>query len=207
MHSSRHSSKLARRISRSARKLVCGSKQNMLAALLAAGAAAAALTPSADLIAQTRSEQTKVGVQYNFYKDWQAGIDDRMIVHAPQFLVQTPVLEQSEVELGFVWDSVSGASPQYHDTLSGASGLGIEDSRIGADIKGTTYFEQFSLGLGVSTSHEDDYISDGASIESRIWNEHKTRTLAFGLGAHFDKVESTNDPQLSEHNHNWNHHW
>ena len=108
---------LTRRFRRARRRNGPRCRRPLLGALLSAGVAITALGATGDVLAQSRSEETKIQFQYSYYKDWQQGGEDRMDVHAPQILLTTPVGDASELEAGFVYDSVSGASPMYHDTL------------------------------------------------------------------------------------------
>lgn len=55
------------------------------------------------------------------------------------------------VEAALIYDAMSGASPLYFNTLSGASGVGITDYRTAGDIKFTKYFDGVAVdafGLG-----------------------------------------------------------
>jgi hypothetical protein len=154
--------------------------------------------------AQSIAAENEIRFQYSYYRDWQDGGEERMTVRAPQAWFLSPVTDSTEVEGSFVLDTVSGASPLYHDTLSGASEAGIEDERLAGDIKVTEYLDGYSIGVGVSYSHEDDYDSGGGSLELRSWNEDKSRVYSFGIGGHHDQITSTNDPELDESNNSGN---
>lgn len=148
--------------------------------------------------AQSMPAASTVRFQYSYYQDWQAGTDERMTIHAPMMWVEAPIAEKTAIEAGFVVDTMSGASPTFHDTLSGASGKDIEDDRNSGDITITQYFESFSVSLGGVYSTEDDYDSQGGSISGRYWTPSKNTTFLLGLNANHDRVRSTNNPELDE---------
>jgi hypothetical protein len=126
-----------------------------------------------------------------------------MRVHAPMLSLRTPVGEQTEVEGSLVIDSMSGASPLYHDTLSGASGKGIQDVRRAGDMKVSRYFERFSIGVGGGVSAEDDYFSEGGFLESKIWSEDKNTIVSFGGGGHYDEITSSDSSLFQDHRRTW----
>ncbi|MCB0332592.1 MAG: DUF3570 domain-containing protein [Bdellovibrionales bacterium] len=171
-----------------------------ISVLFAAAAAIPGLSVPDSASAQSVSEQSQLRFQYSYYEDRQGG-DDRISVRAPQAWFLTPVGESTELEGSFVLDSISGASSLYHDTLSGASGTGIEDERAAGDVKVTQYFEDFSVGVGASYSKEDDYESLGGSLEGRFWNEKKTTTYSVGVSGTSDDITSSNNALLDESSH------
>ncbi len=121
-----------------------------------------------------------------------------MKIHAPTAFVGTPLGEKNYIEGSFVFDTMSGASPHYLHSLSGASEVGIKDNRRAWDLKLTHMFERFSIGLGGHMSDEDDYTSRGGAIESKVWSSDKNTTLALGLSVDSDEVGSSQDPAFSE---------
>lgn len=135
-------------------------------------------------------ENSQVKFFYGYYKDRDT-VGDRMRVHEPIVWGKTALGENFELEGSFAVDSMSGASPYYLNTLTGASGLGVEDVRHAGDLKLTKYFDRFSLGLGGVVSSEDDYLSRGGSVDSRIWTEDKNTTVAFGVSENSDHITSS----------------
>ena len=87
-------------------------------ALLAAALALPGIIP-ATAIAQTAPEQSLLSVRYLDYRDWQPGAD-RITVHTPSFYLLAPLSDSVALEGSLVYDGISGASPLYHNTLSGA---------------------------------------------------------------------------------------
>lgn len=169
-----------------------------LGALMAAATAIPFLGEAPTAIAQSVPESAIWRLQYSRYRDWQEGDQDRITVDAPMVWVNAPLGESTEVEAGLVYDAVSGASPLYLDSLSGASGTGIQDDRTGGDVTITEHFERFSVGLGGNFSTEDDYDSQGANLVNRIWSSDRNTTFTIGANANHDRVRSTNDPQIDE---------
>ena len=164
---------------------------------------AAAAIPLVGLASSTASGQgmpheATFQFQYSYYDEWQGGSEDRISVRAPMFLLNAPVAESTELQVGFVLDTLSGASPVYHDTLSGASGIGIQDERTAGDVTVTQYFEQFSVSLGGAFSHEDDYDSEGLNLSSKIWSSDKNTVLLLGVNGNRDTVGSSNNSELDE---------
>ena len=67
-----------------------------------------------------------------------------MTVDAPAFYALMPHRRSLVVEGGMVYDAMSGASPLYFNTLSGAS---IFDYRTAGDIKVTKYFDDYAVSV------------------------------------------------------------
>jgi len=169
------------------------------AALVAAALALPGILPAVAL-AQSAPDEGVVALRYYDYRDWQPGVD-RMSIKSPSLYAFVPLSDTLTVEGSLVYDSVSGASPIYHDTVSGASGRGIGDYRSAGDAKVTKYFGDSSLAVGAAYSHEQDYISRAASLEWRTWSADRNRTYAIGFGAAKDRinaVEGVNAPVLDQ---------
>lgn len=168
-------------------------------ALVAAALALPGMLP-APALAQSAPDQGVIAMRYYDYRDWQAGAN-RMAVKSPSLYALVPLSDSLAFEGSLVYDSVSGASPLFHDTLSGASGRGIGDYREAGDVKVTKYFGDSVLTLGGAYSHEQDYISRAASVEWREWSDDRNRTVAIGIGAAKDRinaVEGVNAPVLDQ---------
>jgi hypothetical protein len=121
-----------------------------------------------------------------------------MTVKTPIIWTRVPLLDVWEVEAAVLLDDMSGASPQYLDSLSGASGLGVEDDRKAYDLKVTRHFDRYSLALGGSYSDEDDWTSRSGVLEGRWWTDDKNTTVLLGASPTFDDITSTNNIELSE---------
>lgn len=169
------------------------------AALIAAALALPGILPATSL-AQSAPDEGVIALRYYDYRDWQAGAD-RMSVRSPSLYALVPLSDTLTVEGSLVYDSVSGASPLHHDTVSGASGRGIGDYRSAADAKLTKYFGGSAIAVGAAYSREQDYISRAASFEWRTWSADRNRTYAIGVGAAKDRIdapEGVNGPVLDQ---------
>ena len=153
---------------------------------LAAALALPGILPAAAL-AQTMPEQGILALDYLDYRDWQPGAD-RMRVKSPSMYLLAPFADQWTVEGTVVHDAMSGASPLWFNTLSGASGMGVTDYRTAGDVKVTRYFDRYSIGVGGAYSHERDYISRAGSLAARWWTADKNTTLAFGFAGNADYI-------------------
>jgi hypothetical protein len=165
-------------------------KYNSTGALLAAALALPGILP-ATALAQLAPDPGLIALKYLDYRDWQPG-GDRMRVRSPSFYARKPLSDSLQAEGSIVYDSISGASPLYHNTLSGASRLGVTDYRTAGDAKLTKYFDQVAVGVGAAVSSERDYLSRALSLEVRVSSDDRNRTLAFGVGGASDRINSTN---------------
>jgi hypothetical protein len=167
----------------------------LLAAALAlpglhAGVAHAESTPDAGQIA----------LRYLDYRDWQPGAD-RIRVKSPSLYVLKPLGDAWSVEGSLVYDGISGASPRYHNSLSGASGEGVTDYRTAGDLKVTYYSGRVAIGVGGAVSSERDYLSRAASLDVRVSTPDNNRTWAFGLAGTSDRINSVNGVADNERRH------
>jgi hypothetical protein len=148
--------------------------------------------------AQTAPDQGVIGFRYFDYRDWQPGAQ-RMTVRSPTLYALKPLSDSLTLEGSLVYDAMSGASPLYFNTLSGASGLGITDYRTAADAKFTKYFDRFAIGIGGAGSSERDYLSRSLNVDLRTWTPDKNRTYAFGIAATKDDINPTNGAAEGKH--------
>ena len=165
---------------------------------LAAGLSLLLTSPALPVQAQGVPDGNTARLKYVYYRDFQNGTEDRMKVSSPMLWVHGPIGESYEYEASATLDSLSGASPLYLDTLSGASGKGVEDIRRAGDIKITKYFESFAVGVGGGISDEDDYRSETLTVDGRYWTPDKNTTFAVGFATDWDRLTSSNNPDLDE---------
>ena len=161
------------------------------AALALPGLAVGCAAFSTAALAENAPEQGSVDLKYLYYRDWQPGAS-RMRVSSPSFHVLMPLENSFALEGSFVVDSISGASPLYHDTLSGASGLGVNDLRKAGDVKLTRYFDRAAIGAGFAYSTEHDYLSRTFNVDARVSSADNNTTLAAGVGVASDDIDSVN---------------
>jgi Protein of unknown function (DUF3570) len=147
--------------------------------------------------AETAPEQASISLKYLDYKDRQTS-GPRMHVTSPSVVLIAPVASVWAVEAGVVFDAMSGASPRYHNALSGASGVGVEDYRKAADLKITRYFGRAAVGLSGSVSTENDYFSRGVGLDARFSSEDNNTTFALGVGGALDRINSVNFVAIDE---------
>ena len=162
-------------------------------ALLAAALALPGIVP-ATAHAQAAPDQSTVELQYLNYRDWQPG-RNRMKVHAPAFYALLPLSDTLVVEGAVVYDQMSGASPLFFNTLSGAS---IGDYRTAGDIKFTKYFRDFAISIGGVVSSEQDFLSRAASVNLQFWNDDRNRTWTVAIAGTHDRLSSIDDATLRE---------
>jgi hypothetical protein len=159
-----------------------------LAATLAGGLARAEEPP----------DHGSIDLKYLYYRDWQPG-GSRMRVSAPSVHILAPLENRFALEGAFVMDMISGASPLFHDTLSGASGLGVNDLRKAADVQLTRFFERASVGARFAYSTEHDYLSRSLGLDARVSSADSNTTLALGVAQAEDDIDSVNRVALGKH--------
>jgi hypothetical protein len=162
----------------------CGSL--VAAALALPGAASAQLAPA----------PAQVSFKWLDYEDWQPGLE-RIRVRSPLLFLALPLGEQWGLETSYAADSVSGATPRWHTSISSASVM--HEHRRGGDIKVTRYLGRQAWSAGFVASNENDFVSRAVSLQG-IWaNDDNTQTWDAALAYTRDRIGSVNDPTLDEH--------
>jgi len=157
-------------------------------ALLAAALALPGMLPG-NAGAQAAPDQGVIQLQYLNYRDWQPG-QARMKVETPSLYALYPVSDTLVVEGGLTYDAVTGASPYYYNTLSGAS---IGDYRTAGDVKVTKYFGAYAVSVSGVISSEQDYLSRGGAIAVQLFSDDRNRTWTFQAGGSADLINPVND--------------
>ena len=160
-------------------------------ALPTALAAALGLAYASTARAESVPDAGQIALRYLDYRDWQTGAD-RMRVKSPSLFVLKPLSDSLAVEGTLVYDGMSGASPRYHNSLSGASGEGVKDYRRAGDVRITRYLDRVSIGVGGAVSSERDYLSRALSLDVRVSTADNNRTWAFGIAGTSDRINSNN---------------
>ncbi|MEP7207119.1 MAG: DUF3570 domain-containing protein [Casimicrobiaceae bacterium] len=168
-------------------------------ALLAAAMALPGVTPGI-AGAQDVADDGVIALKYLDYRDWQPGAA-RMRVRAPGLYVRKPLPDSTVLEGTLVHDTMSGASPLYFNTLSGASGIGVTDYRTAGDVKVTRDLGRYAFGVGAAISAERDYLSRALSTDLRISSEDRNRTWTLGFAGAADRIDSVNGVALDERRH------
>ncbi|NTU96715.1 MAG: DUF3570 domain-containing protein [Chlorobiaceae bacterium] len=163
-------------------------------------AAAMTLPFSSSVFAGSVPEKSIIAFKYLNYADWQPD-QDRVGVNAYSVLATLPIAGKWSITTGYVYDSVSGASPAYHSTI--VSGASTHDTRQAFDIGLTRYFSRGSLTAGASYSEESDYISRSISLQGSIMTGDKNTTLTLGGSYTSDTINPNNDIVENEEKQIW----
>jgi len=168
-------------------------KTHVLGAALFAAAMALPLSDAA--FAEAAPERGIVAFKYLNYQDSQPVYTDRIGVNAYTVSVMAPIAGKWSISTSYTYDSVTGASPYYHDfvepeMISGASP--IREQRYAGDLSLTRYLPQGSVTVGSSYSEENDYISRGYSAQVSISTEDKNTTFTLGGSYNTDTINSSN---------------
>lgn len=148
--------------------------------------AAALAVPGVAPMAQT--EGSEVGLRYLRYQDSQPGLR-RITVDAPAFHANLRLGPEWSVQGNLVADSLSGASPRWHSSISSASVM--SDERVAADLKITRHFVRSSVALGASRSEENDYVSNGLNVQASVATDDNNRTWTVGAAVARDRIDAT----------------
>jgi hypothetical protein len=145
--------------------------------------------------AETAPTEGAVGFKYLFYRDSQPDLD-RVKVSSPSVYALFPVTSRLVIEGSLTIDSLSGATPRWHSSVSSASRM--SDRRTAGDVKVTRYFDRAAFGLGAAFSTENDYDSRAVSTDLRISTADNNTTFAFGVGFADDTINSTGGAVVDE---------
>jgi hypothetical protein len=159
-----------------------------------------AATLSGDARAEAAPTEGEFSLRYSHYEEFQPGAE-RMRVIVPAVFVLVPLDEHWVVQALYATDSVSGASPLFYNTLSGASGEGIKDFRRAGDVQVTRYFERWSVALGGAYSREDDFDSDALRVLIAHDSADRNRTWSAGFGRTDNVIDSVNGVAEDEQRH------
>lgn len=162
--------------------------------------------------AETAPEQGSVSLKYLYYKDFQetrvtypneprpvGERFDRITVKAPSIHIVAPIGSDWTLEAGGTVDDVSGATPRYYSSVSGATQApgGMKDRREAGDVKVTRHFHRAAVAAGFARSQENDYDSNAVALEGRVSSDDNNTTWHGGVGVARDTIGSSNDATLS----------
>lgn len=125
------------------------------------------------------------------YQDWQPGLE-RIRITKPTLGLEIGLAERWQLEASAVVDTISGASPAYHNVAQSAAN--IDDRRRAGDLKLTWLGERTRLAAGLARSREADYDSDAVSLTAHLDSVDRNTTLSLGLGRANDRVRPVNRP-------------
>ena len=133
--------------------------------------------------AETAPERGYVSFKVLDYLDSQPGAE-RIRVRAPALSALVPLGDQWSVSGTLITDSISGASPAYHD----AAITPLRDFRRAVDASVTHYLPQGTWSLGVSHSKEADYLSRSVYGTGTRSNDSKNTIWNWGLAVSNDDI-------------------
>ncbi len=154
------------------------------------------------LVGSSLMAEDYVSVQYVQYDE----SDDRASISSPTLELSKDFGVDYNLKVGLAADSVSGASPTWYDSTSGASaysrGTGVskddieygnviyDDDRIAVNALLTTRFEsRDELVVGGSYSYENDYDAREISAEYLHYlGASKNQSISLGLAYQFNKI-------------------
>ncbi|WP_051749143.1 DUF3570 domain-containing protein [Nevskia soli] len=164
----------------------------LLAALALPGLGAPAV------YADSAPEHATIAYKQLHYQDSQSGLQ-RIHVDAPSLYLMTPIGANWSLAGSAVLDVVSGASPRYYTSVSGASHM--FDRRIAEDAKVTYYRSRSQFSFSASHSKEDDYESNAFAADASFSTEDNNTTFNFGAGASIDTINPVNHIVVDAHKH------
>ncbi|RLA72521.1 MAG: hypothetical protein DRG24_02725 [Epsilonproteobacteria bacterium] len=155
------------------------------------------------LAASSLSAEDYVSVQFVQYDE----SDDRASVSSPSIEFSKDFGVDYNLKLGLVADSISGGSPTWFDTTSGASAYSrgedihmddvaygnveYDDNRVAGSALFTTRFaSRDELAIGVNFSTENDYRARELSAEYLYYlGSSKNQSLSLGLSYQANEVQ------------------
>lgn len=162
-------------------------------AVLVAALALPGVAPSA--LAESAPESGQIGLKYLSYRDSQPGLK-RISVDAPSVSWLLPVAGSWSLAGSYTLDSVSGASPRWHSSISSASRM--SDLRRAGDLRVTKYFARSSFSFGTARSTEHDYRSTSYSLQATFSSDDNNTTWAIGAGRALDRIDPVNAVVVGE---------
>lgn len=140
--------------------------------------------------------QSEARIRYNYYTEHQSDGTERMTVNAPMAFLRQRLPENLILEGVFTYDGMSGASPFYLDSVSGASGLGIKDNRYEGQLRLAKQFNQTIIGGTFFLSDEDDYKALAGTLDVTHALEGGNTQITASVSHSSDQVSSTLYPLL-----------
>ena len=153
-------------------------------ALCALTAAAAFLgLQTTNTHAEAAPERASISFKYLDYQDYQPD-SNRIHVAAPTVALTVPVAGEWAINTSYIVDTITGASPLYHDsTLTKMS-----DRREAYTAGATRYLPNANVNVNAAYSTESDYISRSLSTSVNFLTEDKNTTYTVGLGGSNDTI-------------------
>ncbi len=154
------------------------------------------------LVSSSLVAEDYVSVQYIHYNE----DNGKTSILVPSIEINKDFGSDYTLNVSYIYDSISGASPTYYDSSSGASAssqgavpktsvkYGNIDYKEERNAFGTSFITRFKnrdeLSLGINISRERDYESNEASAQYLHWiDKSKNRSISFGLSYQMNKIE------------------
>ncbi len=150
---------------------------------------AALALPGVVAHAENAPESASLSIRYLNYRDSQPNLD-RIKVRSPSVDLLLPIAGEWALHASIVSDTISGASPRYHTSVSGASRF--DEKRTGVDVALTRYFSRASVSVAAGRSGENDYVSRFASVQATMSSDDNNITWLFGTGVANDRINPVN---------------
>lgn len=121
----------------------------------------------------------------------------RYEIDSHQFRVLMPAGEDTELQLNFALESMSGASPWYvvpgpaGRPVQVMSGATIQDRRTDVSLQATRRFDANSASLRAGYSGENDYRAINAAVEGQHETPDRLNTFSGGVGFSSDTLDPT----------------
>jgi hypothetical protein len=139
---------------------------------------------------QLRPARADNAVSYKYVDYRESG--DRMSIQSHYGLVEQDLGPDFKIKLQGVVDSIAGATPtgQPPATPGGPVPLtDVTDRRKAWSVDLTRAFARFTATAGFANSREDDYVSNGWSLNTLTDFNQKNTTLLLGLAGTDDKIK------------------
>ena len=172
---------------------------------MAAALALPGLAASLPAGAQGYPDQPTIAYKNVDYSESQTNHVRRMRLNTPLYYFYAPLNDHFAVEGSSATESLSGASPLFHSTLSGASGMGISEHRNARDVRMIGFFRRSSISIQSARSTENDFVSSAITVEWRGSSEDNNTTLTLSAGREDDGITATGYPLLLETRHERSH--
>ncbi|MRJ03264.1 MAG: DUF3570 domain-containing protein [Epsilonproteobacteria bacterium] len=166
------------------------------------------------LIASLSAGEEKISINYLYYDEDRG----RTTIHTPSLSLTKELFDGEYIlSLSYLHDTVTGATPTYYDSSTGASAripqgvLMEEDIRYGnipyeedrealsLTLTGRLRESRDEVKVGYTFSHEDDYISKGVSLQYLHYTDpSKNLSLTYGISyqLNYPKIPCfTNHPE------------
>jgi hypothetical protein len=150
------------------------------AAALALVSAAALLLWPLQADADTLPEYGSIGIKHLRYDDSQPGAQ-RIRVDATALELAAPLAQTWLIGATVVTDSISGASPAYHNSYL----VRLRERRNAVDLAATHYGQDVSSSAGISVSSESDYLS--RAMHGQFSHSSADRNTVWTVGAAFSR--------------------